>query len=214
LQLAFQEILDSELKSAPGEQQLAALTAGERTHWAQTRRKFFSTGINRTSLQAIERAAFVVCLDEEHVSYDPKDSSKLDRWAESLLHGRAYDRWFDKSFNLIVYPNGRVGINTEHSWGDAAITSHFMEYVLLKDYCVRGYDEKGNCTGEVETVCHAERLKWNLDEEVQKNISISMEIAQTLIDDVEMALLVWTKYGKGFIKKLKISPDAFVSLRK
>lgn len=25
-----------------------------------------------------------------------------------------------------------------------------------------------------------------------------------------MALLVWTEYGKGFIKKLKISPDAFI----
>lgn len=42
-----------------------------------------------------------------------------------------------------------------------------MEYTLLKDYCVRGYDEKGNCTGEVESVCHPERLKWNLDEDVQ-----------------------------------------------
>lgn len=42
-----------------------------------------------------------------------------------------------------------------------------MEYTLLKDYCVRGYDEKGDCTGEVESVCHPERLKWNLDEDVQ-----------------------------------------------
>jgi hypothetical protein len=167
LQLAFQEILDSELKPAPGEEHLAALTAGERTHWALTRRKFFNTGINKTSLQAIERSAFVVCLDDELVSYDPKDPSKLDRWAESLLHGRAHDRWFDKSFNIIVYPHGRVGINAEHSWGDAAVTAHFMEYVLLKDYCVRGYDEKGNCTGEVETVCHPERLKWNLEADVQ-----------------------------------------------
>lgn len=167
LQLAFQEILDSELKPVPGEEHLAALTAGERTHWALTRRKFFGTGINKTSLQAIERAAFVVCLDDEHVSYDPNDSTKLDRWAESLLHGNGHDRWFDKSFNLVVYPNGRVGINAEHSWGDAAVTSHFMEYVLLKDYCVRGYDEKGNCTGDVETVCHPERLKWSLNEDVQ-----------------------------------------------
>lgn len=27
-----------------------------------------------------------------------------------------------------------------------------------------------------------------------------------------MALLVWTDYGKGFIKKLKISPDAFLQM--
>jgi carnitine O-palmitoyltransferase 1 len=80
LQLAFQEILDSALKPAPGEEHLAALTAGERSHWALTRRKFFNAGINKSSLQAIERAAFVVCLDDEHVSYDPADNSKLDHW--------------------------------------------------------------------------------------------------------------------------------------
>lgn len=27
-----------------------------------------------------------------------------------------------------------------------------------------------------------------------------------------MAILVWTDYGKGFIKKLKISPDAFIQM--
>uniref|UniRef100_A0A1I7RPW4 carnitine O-palmitoyltransferase n=2 Tax=Bursaphelenchus xylophilus TaxID=6326 RepID=A0A1I7RPW4_BURXY len=210
LQLAFQEILDSELKPAPGEEHLAALTAGERTHWALTRQKHFRSGVNKTSLHAIERSAFVVILDDESVSYDPNDRSKLDHWAESLLHGKAHDRWFDKAFNLIVYKNGRVGINAEHSWGDAAVTAHFMEYVLLKDYCVRGYDEKGNCTGIVETICHPERLKWNIEPEVEDKIGVSMEIAQKLIDDVEMALLVWTDYGKGFIKKLKISPDAFI----
>jgi len=29
---------------------------------------------------------------------------------------------------------------------------------------------------------------------------------------VEMAVLVWTDYGKGFVKNLKISPDAFVQM--
>lgn len=37
-------------------------------------------------------------------------------------------------------------------------------------------------------------------------------MANDLIADVEMALLVWTDYGKGFIKKLKISPDAFLQM--
>lgn len=69
--MAFQEILDSALEPAEGEQKLAALTAGERTHWANTRRKHFSSGVNKTSLRAIERAAFVVILDEEEVFYDP-----------------------------------------------------------------------------------------------------------------------------------------------
>uniref|UniRef100_A0A0K0CZ16 Carn_acyltransf domain-containing protein n=1 Tax=Angiostrongylus cantonensis TaxID=6313 RepID=A0A0K0CZ16_ANGCA len=39
-----------------------------------------------------------------------------------------------------------------------------------------------------------------------------MKVAQDLIDDVEMALLVWTDYGKGFIKRLGVSPDAFLQM--
>lgn len=212
LELAFQEILDSALQPADGEQELAALTAGKREHWAQARRDHFSSGINRASLRAIERSAFVVVLDDEPVFYDPEDSTKLDRWAENLLHGQGHDRWYDKSFNLIISPNGRIGINTEHSWGDAAVTAHFMEYVVLKDLCVQGYTETGKCKGEPRTIVHPERLSWQLDKEVRGKIDVSLQVAKTLIEDVEMALLVWTEYGKGFIKKLRISPDAFLQM--
>ena len=126
MQKAYQDILDSNPQPVAGERELAALTAGERTHWAEVRRDYFNKGVNKTSRRAIERAAFVVVLDEEEVFYDPEDPTKLDRWAENLLHGKGYDRWFDKSFNFIISKNGRIGINTEHSWGDAAVTAHFM----------------------------------------------------------------------------------------
>uniref|UniRef100_A0A0N5A3Y6 carnitine O-palmitoyltransferase n=1 Tax=Parastrongyloides trichosuri TaxID=131310 RepID=A0A0N5A3Y6_PARTI len=118
LQHAFQEILDSDCTPQKGEAELAAFTAGERTPWAIARRRYFNTGINKLSLRAIEGAAFVVILDEEEVYYDENDPSKLDKWAQSLLHGKATDRWFDKSFNFVIFKNGKMGINAEHSWGE------------------------------------------------------------------------------------------------
>jgi hypothetical protein len=96
--------------------------------------------------------------------------------------------------------------------GDAAVTAHFMEYVVLKDLCVQGYTETGKCKGEPRTIVHPERLSWQLDKEVRGKIDVSLQVAKTLIEDVEMALLVWTEYGKGFIKKLRISPDAFLQM--
>lgn len=36
-------------------------------------------------------------------------------------------RWFDKSFTLVSYPNGKMGINVEHSWADAPIVGHMWE---------------------------------------------------------------------------------------
>lgn len=58
-------------KSAPvaGEEKLAALTAGERTAWALARQEFFSKGTNKISLDAIEKAAFFVTLDDFAYEY-------------------------------------------------------------------------------------------------------------------------------------------------
>jgi carnitine O-palmitoyltransferase 1 len=212
LQEAFEQIVNGDLTPAPGEEKLAIFTAGERTHWAVSRKKYFSSGVNKTSLRMIERAAFVVILDENEHDYDPKDPSQLDTYAHTLLHGKGYDRWFDKSINFIILKNGKVGINTEHSWGDAAVTAHAMEYILLHDLVRQGYDKEGDCVGSKDVVLPAERLKWQLDDVVQSNMDISLKVAQKLIDDVEMAILVWTDYGKGFVKQLKISPDAFLQM--
>jgi carnitine O-palmitoyltransferase 1 len=55
---------------AKGEEKLAALTAGERTAWAAARQEFFFRGLNRQSLDAIEKAAFVVALDDFPYEFD------------------------------------------------------------------------------------------------------------------------------------------------
>ena len=52
----FQQILDDMTSEpAPGERHLAALTAADRITWAKARKSFFATGVNKTSLDAIEK---------------------------------------------------------------------------------------------------------------------------------------------------------------
>lgn len=36
-------------------------------------------------------------------------------------------RWFDKSFSVVYYKNGKTGINGEHSWADAPVIAHLWE---------------------------------------------------------------------------------------
>ena len=43
-----------------------------------------------------------------------------------LFHCIVSDRWFDKSFNLIVAKNGLSAINFEHSWGDGVAVLRFF----------------------------------------------------------------------------------------
>lgn len=42
--------------------------------------------------------------------YWKADHTQLDRYGQRLLYGKGYDRWFDKSFTLVVGKNGRVSI--------------------------------------------------------------------------------------------------------
>jgi len=55
----LQKILDDTTSEpSPGEHHLAALTAADRVTWAKARKKFFAAGVNRSSLDTIEK----VCL--------------------------------------------------------------------------------------------------------------------------------------------------------
>lgn len=71
-------ILQDTSSPAVGEEILASLTAGERTAWANTRSEFFFKGTNRTSLDAIEKSAFVVALDD--FPYEFEEVSILQRF--------------------------------------------------------------------------------------------------------------------------------------
>ncbi|XP_043980469.1 carnitine O-palmitoyltransferase 1, muscle isoform isoform X2 [Gambusia affinis] len=213
LENQFQQILNNTSEPQPGELKLAAITAGDRVPWARTRLKYFSQGLNKKSLDAIETASFFLTLDEEPEGYDPGKVSSLDTYAKSLMHGKCYDRWFDKSFNLISYPNGKMGVNIEHSWADAPIVGHMWEYVLATDCFQLGYTEEGHCKGDVNRgLPSPTRLKWEIPAQCQDVIHASYLLARHLADDVDFHAHLFTEFGKGLIKKCKTSPDAFIQL--
>ncbi|KAL4622702.1 carnitine O-palmitoyltransferase 1, liver isoform-like isoform X1 [Arapaima gigas] len=197
-----------------GEEMLAALTAGDRVPWAQARSTYFSKGKNKQSLDLVEKAAFFVTLDDTEQRYEADNPVRsLDRYAKSLLHGKCYDRWFDKSFNLIIYKNGTMGLNAEHSWADAPIVGHLWEHVLSMDPVKLGYTEDGHCKGEVHTSLPGpQRMQWDIPLECQDVISKSYMVAKTLADDVDSHIIPFSNFGKGLIKKCKTSPDAFIQI--
>ncbi|CAL8358619.1 unnamed protein product [Lota lota] len=213
LEMQFQRILNDTTEPQPGELKLAALTAGNRVPWARARLKYFSQGVNKASLQTVESSAFFLTLDDEAQGYDPAKTGSLDSYAKSLLHGKCYDRWFDKSFNLISYTNGKMGINTEHSWADAPIIGHMWEYVLATDCFHLGYTEEGHCKGDVNKgIPHPTRLEWQIPKECRETIESSHVFAKQIADDVDFHGCLFSEFGKGLIKKCRTSPDAFIQL--
>uniref|UniRef100_A0A8C9DGS4 Carnitine O-palmitoyltransferase 1, muscle isoform n=1 Tax=Prolemur simus TaxID=1328070 RepID=A0A8C9DGS4_PROSS len=213
LEMQFQRILDDPSLPQPGEERLAALTAGGRVEWAQARQAFFSSGKNKAALEAIERAAFFVALDEESYHYDPEDEASLSLYGKALLHGNCYNRWFDKSFTLISFKNGQLGLNAEHAWADAPIIGHLWEFVLGTDSFHLGYTETGHCLGKPNSALAPPlRLQWDIPKQCQAVIESSYQVAKALADDVELYCFQFLSFGKGLIKKCRTSPDAFVQI--
>ncbi|XP_053308148.1 carnitine O-palmitoyltransferase 1, brain isoform isoform X2 [Spea bombifrons] len=214
LEAQFQHILDDTSPPQPGEEKLAALTAGDRTPWAKARKAYFRSGKNLQSLDLVEKAAFFVTLDEDEQGLRSEDPVKsLDAYAKSLLHGKCYDRWFDKSFTLIVFKNGKVGLNAEHSWADAPIMGHLWESMLATDCFQLGYNEDGHCKGQADsTLPVPQRMQWEISPECQEVIHDSLSVAEALANDVDFHAFPFKEFGKGLIKKCKTSPDAFIQI--
>jgi hypothetical protein len=75
---------------------------------------------------------FLICLFLQIIL----DTHKFKTWSERgkyLLHGDGTNIWFDKSFQLIFFTDGKHGLNAEHAWGDAPVMAHCSEYYLTKE---------------------------------------------------------------------------------
>uniref|UniRef100_A0A4W6G7C6 carnitine O-palmitoyltransferase n=1 Tax=Lates calcarifer TaxID=8187 RepID=A0A4W6G7C6_LATCA len=214
IEFQIQRILDDPSPPCKGEAKLGALTAGDRIPWAKARMKYFSSGVNKRSLDCIEKAAFFVALDDDEQGMMGDDpAASLDRYAKSLLHGKCYDRWFDKSFSVVYYKNGKNGINAEHSWADAPVLSHLWEFTLAFDSFQLGYNAEGHCKGDVDSsLPRPQKLSWEIPPECEEQISQSLAVAQALADDVDFHVFPFQDFGKGKIKKCRVSPDAFIQM--
>lgn len=109
-------VLNDAASNKPSEFPLGVMTAENRDTWADVRELLIQNH-NENALDTIDSALFVVSLDDK-ADYPPEDPVPI---VKNMLHGDAnglINRWFDKSFTLIVCKDGNAGINFEHSWGD------------------------------------------------------------------------------------------------
>lgn len=71
-----------------------------------------------------------------------KFKDEFSVYCGSALHGSGGDRWFDKNFNLVVYKNGIVSLNVEHSFCDAPVMGHLYEVISCIENDYMHYEQK------------------------------------------------------------------------
>ncbi|CAB3398206.1 unnamed protein product [Caenorhabditis bovis] len=213
LEKTFQAIIDDN-KHVPqkGEKLLSALTCGPRELWARIRRDKFSSGVNHESLSFIENSLEIVFLDDEERYFDENDASKYGREYARALTGDGYMLWCDKPSVYIFSKNGRFSSNAEHSPCDAMVYVQVCEYVKYHEEFDKPYGPDGHCVGSIEFVPKATRMCWDFDQETLDAIDEAYASSKKVADDFSNSNIVFTDYGKDFMKKAKVSPDAYIQM--
>ncbi|XP_063163921.1 choline O-acetyltransferase [Candoia aspera] len=188
---------------------IGLLTSDGRLEWAKARAILMEDSTNRDSFDMIERSLCLVCLD----SPGGGELSDTDR-ALQLLHGGGYNknganRWYDKSMQFVVGRDGVCGTVCEHSPFDGIILVQCIKHLLKH---MKEGAKKLVRADSVSELPAPRRLRWKCSPDVQGHLASSAERLERLVKNLDFIAYKFENYGKEFIKKQKMSPDAYIQV--
>ncbi|XP_055944108.1 choline O-acetyltransferase-like [Argiope bruennichi] len=197
------------------------LTTENRQTWAKLRHRMLKRNVNSVSLSILENCLFVVCLDDgtrSVPSYSTirKDSTTLEltTMAGHVLHGSGTDagtanRWYDKFLQAVITRDGVVGFVVEHSASEGITVLRFCEEFLQ---AISSESSENSTSATTSSFRLPTALTWEIDDEISLAIQEASKKMNKLCNDLDLFVHRFTKYGKDFIKKHKMSPDAFIQV--
>lgn len=227
-------------KNVKSQLPIGILTTQHRDTWTDIRAELLKDPRNAESFKVIEKAAFVLNLDD----YNPQG---YDDTCKTLLHGKGAEfssanRFFDKSFNIVVFPDGRAGLVGEHSGIDGYPTTVVTDIVWEMAAFPEKYNALAHGSPNVAEVEHgvqenAFKLAGGL-EEMSKLVRTSSSVAPAAqlltfasdsttlknhikeaaefhaknVSKVDMTLLRFDAYGTKQIKAAGVSPDGYIQM--
>uniref|UniRef100_A0A8C5W636 Carnitine O-palmitoyltransferase 2, mitochondrial n=1 Tax=Leptobrachium leishanense TaxID=445787 RepID=A0A8C5W636_9ANUR len=182
---------------------LGYLTSEERNTWAVLRQKLVDNG-NGEALKKVDSAVFCLCLDD----FPVKDLIHL---SHNMLHGSGLNRWYDKSFSIIMTQDGTAAVNFEHSWGDGVAVLRFLNEVY-KDSTQRPAVSPQSPPAKVDSSKAVHKLSFHLDDALKSAISAARKKFDSTMSSLTIASMEFKRGGKDFLKTQKLSPDAIAQL--
>ncbi|WP_329094394.1 choline/carnitine O-acyltransferase [Actinomadura citrea] len=176
------------------------LTTKARAEWAASREALLALG-NTKALDDIETALFCVCLE------DLVPGNALDA-CDHLLHGDSANRWFDKAVSFVVFGDGTAGINVEHCGLDGTTILSFVD-ALLGEPPEKPSQRSGARSQGLPVV---EAIEFTLDDALRRDIGDAAAAFAGYGAATATATVSFDDFGTDHIKRLKMSPDAFVQM--
>ncbi|KAJ6508504.1 acyltransferase ChoActase/COT/CPT [Mycena sanguinolenta] len=182
---------------------VGVLTSDNRDNWTDARAALIAANpTNAASLEAIESAMIIVCLD------DTKPVTR-EEISTACWVGDGRNRFYDKH-QLIVFDNGRSGFLGEHSCMDGTPTLRMNEFVLAT--LALGKADLGTPTGEALPA--PTELSFELNTTTRDLIKGAESRFDKLVGEHELHVLHYEGYGKDAVKRYGASPDAWAQLVK
>ncbi|KAJ7332709.1 hypothetical protein JRQ81_014889 [Phrynocephalus forsythii] len=182
---------------------LACLTSEERDTWAKLRQELLDNG-NMETLRKVDSAIFCLCLDD----FPIRDITHL---SQVMLHGDGINRWFDKSFNLILTQDGIAAINFEHSWGDGVAVLRFQNEVF-RDSTQSPAITPQSPPAAVDSATSVQKLSFKLNDALKEGITKAKQKFDGTMKTLTLEAYQFKRGGKDLLKKKKVSPDAVAQL--
>jgi len=195
---------------------VAALTSTDRDTWADARVELLLNQVNERSLHLADSALFALSLD------DMSPLSLVDV-SRSMLVGDGKNRWFDKSFNLVVFSNGKAGLSWEHSWGDgiAILTLFEKLYQSATNETKRPPSSLSTQSRRLPLalystplVTHLDvfRLQWQLSPSSEVSIKNACIAIDTMTSKLSLSVFRSKLLPRTSVKSSGYSPDALLQL--
>ncbi|CAF0747826.1 unnamed protein product [Adineta steineri] len=213
---AMMKYLSEDLNEEENQYPFGYFTADKRDRWATIRTQIETLSEhNKQMFKEIDSSIMVVCLDEDDLSKLERSRSKqqlADYVSGRYLCYNAVNRWYDKSFNMIMLSDGTLGLHCEHSWGDGVALLRFCNDIDKDANENNKINSSNYQTIQSSTNNCIEKLEFQLDDKIKNEFQISKENYKNFVSKFNVNTFQEPILGKNLLKKSSLSPDAIMQL--
>uniref|UniRef100_A0A3P8VSZ2 Carnitine O-acetyltransferase b n=1 Tax=Cynoglossus semilaevis TaxID=244447 RepID=A0A3P8VSZ2_CYNSE len=168
---------------------MGILTSEHRHTWGEAYNRLLRDKLNKESVKLIETGLFSLCLDSPVMRIS--DEKYASRKAAQVLHGggtfsNSGNRWFDKTLQFVVGEDG--------SWG-----------LLYEQATAEGTEGRA----PLVPLAMPKKLYFHIDRDIKRDIEHAKQNLDILINDLDVNVFNFKKFGKELPKTQGLSPNSF-----
>lgn len=124
----------------------------------------------------------------------------------------ASNRWYDKSFNMIMLSDGTLGLHCEHSWGDGVALLRFCNDIDQDANKHLKINSSNYQSIQSSTQDQIKKLEFQLDDTLKHEVQTSKQNYDNFVSKLNIVTYQREVLGKNILKKSALSPDAIMQI--